>query len=230
MSMIQSIIGSAAGASAPVLTYPIPGSNYPSGAGTYTSTEGIAIVGGHYNWPSFINTNPVNGLWRRTYTGMALDGTNIDSNFPSSYTQVRSELDDAVGFGFALDSATNYTMEWLGYFVPDSDGNFTFGVNGVDDYFMMWIGNVAVSGFDSTNYLFKGNGGSAYSPVANLLSGRWYPVRLVYTEGGGANNCSIVSGLDGQTLSNNNAADRAGHFKTDDSTNAGSFPSGLIYP
>lgn len=230
MSLHQAIIGSTVRVTPPV-TYPAPGSNYPAGAFT-TIANTSATVSGYYEWPLFISTNPINGLWRRTYTGMALNGTYCETNFPSdsvSYPQVRSELDAAVGFGYAPDSATAYTMEWLGYFVPGTDGDFVFGVNSVDDYMMMWIGASAVSGSDNNNYLWKASGATASSPKVALMSGRYYPVRIRYTEGSGGNEFAFVSGLDGQLMTNNNADGRSGVFKTDDRTNVGAFPnSGLI--
>lgn len=236
MSLIQSIIGSAVGAATPPVTYPAPGSNYP--AGSYTTNQTVAVTPtGYYPWPTFISTNPTNGLWRKTYTGMALDGNNCDLNFPTGYTQVESMLDPAVGFGSATDSATNYTMEWLGYYAPEVDGNFTFAVNSVDDYIMMWIGAEAVSGFNNSNWLLKANGAQASSSYVPMLSGRWYPVRIRYTEGSGGNSCPIVHGLNGQPMKNNNESGPivngsptglAGYFKTDSNTNAGTFPSGLL--
>lgn len=231
MSLIQTIIGSTVGASAPPVTYPAPGSNYPSGSyTTYANTS--VTVSGYYEWPQFISTNAQLGLWRRTYTGMALNGTYCETNFPSdsvSYPQVESMLDAAVGFGYAVDGKTSYTMEWLGYFVPEQDGEFVFGVNGVDDYMMMWIGASAVSGSDNNNYFWKASGGTSTSPKFALVSGRYYPVRIRYTEGSGGNEFSFVSGLDGQLMTNNNASSRPGYFKTDDRTAAGSFPTtGLI--
>lgn len=231
--LIQSLIGSAVGAVTPPAPtgYPIPGSNYPSGAYT-TFANTSATVSGYYEWPQFISTNPSSGLWRRTYTGMALNGIYCETNFPSdsvSYPQVESMLDAAVGFGYAPDASTNYTMEWLGYFVPEQDGDFVFGVNTVDDHMMMWIGASAVSGSDNNNFLWKASGVTASSPKVALVSGRWYPVRIRYTENSGGNDFSFVSGLDGQLMTNNNISGRAGYFKTDDRTMAGNFPvSGLI--
>lgn len=228
MSLIQSIIGSAVQVT-PALTYPTPGSNYPSGSQVLSSSTS-SDAPAYYEWPQFISTNPINGLWRKTYEGMALDGSgNLDTNFPGSYTQVRSEIDTAVGFGYAADSATSYTMQWLGYFVPEQDGDFVFGVNSVDDYLTMWIGAPAVSGFNASNNLFTGNGGSSNSFKVPMISGRYYPVRIIYTEGSGGNECSIISGLNGATATNNNISERAGYFKTDDRTNVGAFPNtGLI--
>jgi hypothetical protein len=223
MSIIQSIIATAIGSSGGSTNFPVPGSNYPANEYTVDATGTTTLTG---YWNSSSISNPVVGLWRRAYTGTALDGTNFDNNFPGLYTQRQSLLDPYVGFGSADDGETNYTMEWLGYFKPAVDGDFIFA-QAVDDYAYFWIGQDAVSGFTNTNAFLDGSSG----PPAKLtmLAGKYYPVRIRYTENQGGNEYALVSGLNNTLMRNNSNTAATGQFYTDGNTSSGSFPaSGLI--
>jgi hypothetical protein len=228
MSIFQTIIASAVGEvyTPPPTGYPAPGFGYPSGGGGISTPTIQRIPAGYYEASSL--SNPIVGLWRRTYDGALLDGINVGvETFPTGFPEVESMLDVPVGFGYGLDVSTNFTMEWKGYFKPEANGDFVF-TSSVDDYMFMWIGNPAVSGFTNnpSSYIIKENSGT---DRIFMEAGRYYPVRIRYTENEGGNNCSIAFGLSGYSMYNNQLNGAIGQFYTDDNTNAGSYPpSGLI--
>jgi hypothetical protein len=228
MSIIQTLIGSTVGEvyTPPPVGYPAPGFGYPSGHGGISTPSTQRIPAGYYEASSL--SNPIVGLWRRTYTGALLDGTNVgDGSFPTGFTQVESMLDVPVGFGYGLDESTDFTMEWKGYFKPETTGDFVF-TSQVDDYMFMWLGNPALQYFNNnpSNYILKD---SSTSDAIHMTAGRYYPVRIRYTENQGGNNCSIAFGLSGYSQYNNQMNGAIGQFYTDDNTSAGNYPaSGII--
>lgn len=229
MSIIQaSIIASSttSGGGGPNWQYPPPGNNYPVPGNTQTGPAGS--VSGYYEVGSLLNGASL-GLYRRTYTGTAFGGDYVnDSNFPGSYSMVQQMPDSSVGFGFDLDVATNFTMEWLGYYRPAVTGNFVF-VMDIDDYAQMWIGQTAVTGFDHTNAIMQANNDITGSPVFPMVANRYYPVRIRYVENSGGHRCTIWSGLDNTSMFNNQGSSASGQFFYDTNTAAGGFPStGLI--
>jgi len=209
----------------PPVGYPVPGFNYPLAGGTAIPTNAFPMAG--YYEPSSI-TNPVVGLWRRTYNGTLLDGTNIGvETFPTGFAQVESQLDTYVGFGQGIDVSTYFTMEWKGYFRPETTADYTFTSN-VDDYMFLWIGQNAVSGFNNQygNYILQNSSGSDRIP---MIAGKYYPVRMRYTELQGGHSCVIAFGISGYPMLNNLENGAIGQFYTDDNTSNGTFPaSGLI--
>lgn len=222
MSIFQTLIGSAVGASAPPL-YPVPGFGYPNAGGSINATGVIDTISGYYEASSL--SNPVVGLWRRTYSGEAVGSGTFDPAFPTGYSEQQSMLDPYVGFGNGTDVATEYTMEWKGYFKPAVTGDFVFSST-VDDYMFMWLGQTATTGYDVTNYVLRNSMGSNRK---TMTAGKYYPVLIRFSEHQGGNECSISFALNGEQLQNNQQNASIGQFYTDDVTNSGFFPgTGLI--
>lgn len=225
MSLIQGIIGSAVGVVTPPPPqgpYPNMGSNYPVSHSAMSS--GIAQAAPAYY--SSISADNV-GLLRRAFNGTAITGGAIDANWPSTYSVAQQGRDQYVGFGYAIDGATNYTMEWVGYFKPAVSGDFNFAWS-VDDYLCFWIGATAVSGWTWGNSYVGASNGAGYFP---LVAGRYYPVRILYTEMSGGNDCTIWTGLNNQVPVHNADAAAIGQFfcDADQNTGAAIFPgSGLV--
>jgi hypothetical protein len=229
MSILQAIIASIAGAEADPggWLYPPIGNAYPvDNSNVITENVEPAIVG--YYEVGSLNT-PSLGLYRRTYEGTAFGNDFIqDPGFSAGYTLVRNEADSFVGFGNGMDNATNFTMEWLGYFKPAQTGNFVFSTH-ADDFFIMWIGETAVSGFDNTNSIMQVNNEAGNSLAYPMTANRYYPVRIRFAEYSGAHNCSIWSGLNGTALAHNQQSASTGQFFYDINTANIAFPgSGLI--
>ena len=80
-----------------------------------------------------------------------------------------------------LDTPNNYeyySWQWLGYFKAPYTDNFTFTLNS-DDYSQMWIGNLAKSGFNDSNFFIsQTSGGNSIS----LIGGHYYPIRIQFGE------------------------------------------------
>jgi hypothetical protein len=172
--------------------YPDPGSGYPVSISAQNYQTTLAAPA-YYEASSI--TTPVRGLWRRTFTGTALTALTFDTNFPASYTQVESMQDEPVGFAQQLDVSTQYSMEWTGYFKPAFNGNFNFYFL-VDDYLAFWIGANAVSGNTWANAEVKGANALAAGKYP-LVAGRYYPIRIAYTENFGGNGCAIWAAQNG---------------------------------
>lgn len=229
MSLIQSIIGSVVGASAPppAWYYPPIGNHYPVITGISNGFTPAITVSGYYDQSS-LSGAPNLGLWRKTYVGTAFDSNfGVDSNFPGSYTLAETTADPYVGFGNDSDVNVNFTMEWLGYFKPAQSGDFVFRMY-VDDFAMAWIGSDAVSGFATNNTILQANNNDWPSNVVTLTAGRYYPVRIRYVENTGGHNCTIWTALNNTVGLNNAESGATGQFFYDGNTAGGAFPSGLI--
>jgi hypothetical protein len=226
--MFQSIIGTAiyseqGGGGGWI--YPPPGNGYPISVVTQTAVT-QAPVSGYYE-ASSVGT-PSLGLYRRTFLGQAFGSNYVqDPDFPATYNIVQNLNDPAVGFGFDLDVATNFTMEWMGYFKPAQSGDFIFCAQ-VDDFFAMWIGQDAVSGFTGSNAIVKANNEFAASLAYPLIADKYYPVRLRFVENQGGHSCTIWSGLKGNTPQHNQNSAATGQFFYDPTFVMGFPGSGLI--
>lgn len=227
MSVIQTIIGAAVGSSGPSWYYPPPGNMYPQ-TGPSNDISNFFISPGYYEESSLLNT-PQLGLYRRTYDGTALASDfTISGVFPSGFTEVRTDIDPYVGFGPDFDIATNFTMQWLGYFKPAVSGDFCFGL-AVDDYALMWIGDNAVNNVQYGTAVASVNNGDSVPMLVTLTANKYYPVRIIYTEVTGAHNCSVWSGLNQTTLRHNQDSADTGQFFFDTNAATGVFPgTGLI--
>lgn len=233
MSIIQSFIASSYagdfGPPPPNWMYPPIGNNYPAIAGVAGANQPAIAVSGYYE-ASSLATTPNLGLWRFTYDNQqALDASyQIDSNFPNGYNQVQSMPDQFVGFGFDLDVATSFTMQWLGYFKPAQSGDFVFRMD-VDDYAMMWIGQAAVSGFNASNAILQANNSDVSTLKYTLSADKYYPVRIIYSENQGGHKCCVWSGLNDTVMQHNADTASTGQFWNDQNSGFGTFPStGLI--
>jgi hypothetical protein len=80
-----------------------------------------------------------------------------------------------------------YSVEWTGYFRANATGTWTFTAYS-DDSCYMWLGATALSGFTNSNYLLletSGHPGTRTNTIS-LVEGVYYPVRIRWGEGGGA--------------------------------------------
>ena len=225
MSLIQTIIGSAVGVSTPTPLYPPVGYGYPTTATADTIT-GTTTIAGYYETSSI--SNPVVGLRRKLYDGVALSSDwQYVQTYPNSMTVIETVNDPYVGFTGWSDINTNFTFEWKGYFKPAVDGDFYFYMY-TDDYSSMFIGQYA-DGLGTNYSVLNLNNNQGYSGKISLLAGKYYPVCILYSEVSGGANCTVMAGLNGQTLYNNQQAAAIGQFYYDDNIVAGNFPAtGLI--
>jgi hypothetical protein len=93
----------------------------------------------------------------------------------------------------AVNGADSYSVQWLGFFRPYVSGTWTFYTNS-DDASYIWMGQVAISSFSTSNALVNNGGGHGMQVRSNTIvleSGIYYPIRIQYGEGGGGDNCEF---------------------------------------
>lgn len=82
------------------------------------------------------------------------------------------------------DDGSNFSRRWTGYFKAPTTETYTFYTLS-DDASMMWIGDVAKSGWTLANATVNNSGlhGSLEkSGTVNLVAGRYYPIQIFFGE------------------------------------------------
>ena len=131
----------------------------------------------------------VAGLFKTTYAGYFNDvpsffatatPTTYGSN-PATSVQTTAISEAATGDG------TNFSIQWLGYFLPSTTETYTFFTSS-DDASYVWVGSNAITGFTTANAIVN-NGGAhgnqERSGTISLTSGVYYPIRIQFGEAGG---------------------------------------------
>jgi len=174
-------------------------------SGTYKTAAAAGIpaysLQGTKYTPAYVAsvTNETAGLYRRKYVGN-FNASNGSTTFDMSFfttpangpiSQAAYEIDEYVSFGQRgdLPFESGYSFEWKGYLQVPITGDYNTHIS-CDDNVVMWIGDNALpANITSTNYhQFSGYTGG-YNTNANsiaLTTGVWYPVRIWFTEYGGA--------------------------------------------
>lgn len=181
--------------------YPVPGSStYKLGA---VGLSGItyATIGGPYAPGGSVTTvaNSAAGLYRTKYDG---NFTATSASAPSTWnysffgtaTALKSIADTYVSWGQQTDGPglgeSLFSMEWKGYVQVPTTQNYNFYAES-DDHIAMWIGTNALNApsnatraLGSNNKSMPANAASGAGPVdgATLTAGRWYPVRIWFSE------------------------------------------------
>jgi hypothetical protein len=158
-----------------------------------------SIIGSSYQFSSPTSTlnggeagvaNAQPGFIKRLYSGYYFsDNANqLDTTSPTSISVDTNPIIFNVG--------TNYSVQWTGYFYANLAGNYTFKTTS-DDASWVWMGNAAISGFDSSNAIIN-NGGlhgnnDAYSATYTLSGATYYPIRIMFgqADGGDVFNMSV---------------------------------------
>jgi hypothetical protein len=131
----------------------------------------------------------VAGLFKTTYAGYF---SNVPSFFatatPTTYgTNPATSVQTTAISEAASNDGTNFSCQWLGYFLPATTETYTF-FTASDDASYMWIGANALSGFTTANATVN-NGGEhgvqERSGTASLTAGVYYPIRIQFGEAGG---------------------------------------------
>lgn len=233
MTIIQSIIASAVGQGVPPgpnWFYPPSGNSYPVAYGAPVSAASGGAVSGYYEEGSL--SGPQLGMWRRTFQQ---EGLTSEFAFVVPFPTVTAsqEMADAsVGFGYDVDVNTNFTISLTGYFKPAQTGDYVFSID-ADDYAAMWIGAPSWINTGSGNAIIKANNSKVDSLAYTLTAGKYYPVRILYTEVSGGHKFTIWSGLNNTVLQHQADSASTGQFYFDgNSSNApylGEYPStGMI--
>jgi hypothetical protein len=85
------------------------------------------------------------------------------------------------------DDGSNFSRRWTGYFKAPTSETYTFYTTS-DNASMMWIGDVAKSGWSLGNATVNNSGLHASlekSGTAVLMAGRYYPIQIFFGDGGG---------------------------------------------
>jgi len=105
----------------------------------------------------------------------------------------------------------NYSIEWFGYFIPDTTGVWTFHMTS-DDAAYLWIGDNAVNEYNAKNasaYAGNINIGGLHPDVKrstslNCVAGKIYPIRIQYGQNyGGATFKMMINTPQGSPSFNN---------------------------
>jgi hypothetical protein len=145
---------------------------------------GSRLIGNNIYVPPYTS-----GLYGRRYSGYFADNVNWFATATLSgtskvYTNINSNW---------TEGGDNFSIEWLGYFKPNSTGTWTFSTNS-DDASYIWIGPTAISGFTTSNPVV--NNGGAHAPrvrsgTISLNSGEYYSIRIQFGEATGGEVMSV---------------------------------------
>ncbi len=99
----------------------------------------------------------------------------------SDYTTDVTNLDKGTN-GYLKNARNSVSVEWQGYVIPDSTGNWNFNL-GSDDASYMWLGNHALYDYKTSNAQIKNGGLHGYTEKNGsvyLIKGQIYPLRIQY--------------------------------------------------
>jgi len=200
--------------------------SWNQGINGVTTNANISIVKGinyirvaAFNYGS--GTTNVSGLNYTIYTGYygeTVNSTPIGSNdnlgffttapLPPVQTSGSgivnfTDINTSTGGYVPLDNTkSEYSVMWSGIFYSDYTGDWTFSITS-DDASYMWIGSNANSGYTKENANIKNGGLHGMFKVTNssisLISGQYYPIRIVFGENFGGDNCTVTCARPGLT-------------------------------
>lgn len=143
--------------------------------------------------------NQTAGLYRRKYVGnfnssngsTTFDMTFFDTPSNGPISEPAYEIDEYVSFGNRgdLPFESGYSFEWKGYLQVPITGDYNTYIS-CDDNVVIWIGDNALpANITALNYHQFSGYTPGYTTNPNsiaLTTGVWYPVRIWFTEYGGA--------------------------------------------
>ena len=155
------------------------------------SNTGIMTINGSGQFDEYTLASSLYsaGLYKTTYVGYFSDTpTWFATATRGAYgANPATEVQTTIIQEPASDDGSNFSVQWLGYFLPSTTETYTFFTSS-DDGSYMWIGANALTGFTTGNATVS-NGG-AHAPVevsgtAALTAGVYYPIRIQFGEIGG---------------------------------------------
>lgn len=176
----------------------VPGATYLTAA-----TSGINAAYGTRGTPydpgGNISTvpNSAAGIYREKYIGNLWSTYGAFSEFDLTWFDdptrgpIGVDIYSYAGFGQRQDltAENGYTLQWRGYVQAPATGTYNWWTSGTDDDAAIWIGTAALNptyanmnGYASNNRVLSLNS-------VNLTAGQWYPVRMVFTEFNGWEQC-----------------------------------------
>ena len=129
------------------------------------------------------------GLFKTTFAGYFADvvsffATATPTTFgtnPSTSVQTTS-ISEA-----ASNDGSNFSCQWLGYFLPSTTETYTF-FTASDDASYVWVDSNAISGFTTGNAVVNNGGAHGVQERSGsiaLTAGVYYPIRIQFGEAGG---------------------------------------------
>ena len=166
-----------------------------TGSATYSSTTplvnfagiGITVTGGIRIIEDVIPY--VAGLYKTTYAGYFADDVGFFATAtPTTYgTNPATSVQTTAISEAGSDDGSNFSIQWLGYFLPATTETYTF-FTASDDASYVWVGSNALTGFTTANAIVNNGGAHAVqeaSGTISLTSGVYYPIRIQFGEAGG---------------------------------------------
>lgn len=94
------------------------------------------------------------------------------------------------------------TVDHRGYLFAPLDGDYTITINGNDNIVLVWISNLAYSSWTRENAdMEAGYPNPPSSSTVTLSAGQWFPIRVMYANGGGPGSFSIrITAPDGTEI------------------------------
>jgi hypothetical protein len=131
----------------------------------------------------------VAGLFKTTYAGYFADVPSFFATAtPTTYgTNPATSVQTTAISEAASNDGSNFSCEWLGYFLPNTTETYTF-FTASDDASYVWVGSNALTGFTTANAIVNNGGAHGVqerSGTISLTSGVYYPIRIQFGEAGG---------------------------------------------
>lgn len=196
--LLQAIVASSTTTGVAIPVPPSPG----SGAYAQTFAGTYAELGTPFNPGGGRSAvfNQQNGWIRRTYSGIwSNNGLNDNPNVFNTNVVDFVGSDTYGGFGQQTLNSQNYAIEWKGYILAPSTGNFNFLID-ADDIGMFWIGSGALDPDNNTPLLSTNNSATVNSNSVTLTQGLYYPIRMRFQEWSGGERCQIYMATVNGTL------------------------------
>jgi hypothetical protein len=125
------------------------------------------------------------GLLGKRYVGCYTNGVPTPAlNDPSWFrtATLQGSTSTVTALNAFTSSADTYSWMFLGYFKPTTTEIYTFYCT-VDDNGQIWIGDKAISGYDTSNSLLTTtSAGTEFSAAISLIAGKYYPIRIMFGE------------------------------------------------
>jgi len=150
-------------------------------------SSGIRISSGVRIIPETITYTA--GLYKTTYAGYFNDVVSFFATAtPTTYgTNPATSVQTTAISEAGSDDGSNFSVQWLGYFLPSTTETHTFFTSS-DDASYVWVGTNAVSGFTTGNATVNNgglHGNQEASGTSSLTAGVYYPIRIQFGENGG---------------------------------------------
>lgn len=116
----------------------------------------------------------------------------FDSATPYGDTNILTVIDN---FSSSPDGASEdyYSWRWLGYFKASTTETYTFYTSS-DDGSYLWLGDSALSGYNTSNALVNNGGPHGNVEMSNtvdLVANVYYPIRIQFGEIGGGDSITV---------------------------------------